>query len=322
MTESARDASQGDDRDYVDWEATSSTVTPPPAVTLQWIESQVGRKVTSFEVLKGGISSAVHRVGFATGDDVVLRRYTLSEWIQREPYVPHDEARILAELSQIDVGVTTPDLVACDPEGEFCDVPALLMSVVPGRPIIDPADPTGWAERFAETLARIHRQPAIAGLPSFRRWDDPNRPPPRWTSDPDLWRHAVEIGRSELPAHPQVLIHRDYHPNNIHWDDGDQICGVVDWLSACNGPIAGDLSHCRWNLAILFDADLAAHFTDHYRSLTGYSEELRAFDLATVLSGPVGSFPTHAWNALGRSDLTSAAVATKIDQWLRVIVET
>jgi len=63
-------------------------------------------------------------------------------------------------------------------------------------------------------------------------------------------------------------LHCDYHPNNIHWVDGE-ICAVVDWLGACTGSLAGDLAHCRWNLAILDSIDLADHFLEHYRSLTG-----------------------------------------------------
>lgn len=321
MTESDEDESGAEASEYIDWVPPTPASTPPPAQVLRWVEAQVAQEVTSFEVLQGGISSAVHRLTFSSGEDLVLRRYTLTEWIEREPYVPHDEARILAQLSQLDLGVVTPNLVASDPDGEHCDVPALLMNVVPGRPVIAPDHPVDWAERLADTLARIHEQPVIEGLPTFRRWDSPDRPLPKWTSDPALWRHAIALGAVDLPVHPQVLIHRDYHPNNIHWDDTGQICGVVDWLSACNGPIAGDVSHCRWNLAILFDAELAAHFTDHYRSLTGYSEDLQLFDLATVLSGPVGPFPTYAWNSLGRTDLTSELVATKIDQWLRAIVD-
>lgn len=307
------------DDEFVDWVPTTSPLTPPPAATLNWVESQVGRSVTSFSALEGGLSSAVHRLRFSSGEDLVLRRYTLTDWIEREPNVPHDEARIIAKLPELDIGVAAPQLIASDPDGQHSDVPALLMSVVRGRPILDPTHPERWVERLAETLARIHQQPAVDGLATFRRWDDPSRPLPTWTSDPDLWQHAIQLGAPELPAHPEVFVHRDYHPCNVHWD-GEQICGIVDWLSACNGPVAGDLSHCRWNIAILFDAQLAEYFTDHYRSLTGYSEDLQAFDLATVLSGPVGPFPTHAWNALGRRDLTSATVAVKIDHWLRMIV--
>lgn len=308
------------DDEYVDWNPTESPSSPPPPETLAWVEAQLGDTITDVAELVGGISSAVHRLSFASRANAVLRRFTLRDWMEREPYIPHDEARNLTMLGTLDLGVATPRLIAADPDGVHGDVPAIVMTEVPGKPLIDPPDPISWSECLAECLARIHEQPVVADLPRFRRWDQPGRPLPNGTTQPDVWRAAIDRGKADLPAHPDAFLHRDYHPNNVHWIDGE-ICGVVDWLSACTGPIAGDLSHCRWNLAILHSPELAEHFTDHYRSLTGYSEDVVAFDLATVLSGPVGDFPTDAWNALGRVDLTPDVVAPRVDAWLRLLVE-
>jgi len=312
-------AESEDTAEYVDWATTTSLsgsdATPPPAKTLTWLEEQVGSRVNELEALVGGLSSVVHRVSLTNGDRVVLRRFTLSDWMEREPYIPFDEARTLDLLARLDLGVATPTLVAADPDASHCDVPAIVMTEVAGRPLIDPSNWSDFAEHLAACLAGIHAVDAVEGLAEYRRWDDPKRPVPTWTSDPELWTEAIAQAADDLPEHPHRFLHRDFHPNNIHWKDG-QICAVVDWLSACNGPIAGDLSHCRWNLAILAEPAIAHHFTEHYRSLTGYSEDTRAFDLSTVLSGPVGPFPTHAWNDLGRTDLTSDTVAPRIDAWL------
>ena len=305
--------------EYIDWVPASSPSTPPPATTLRWVEDQVGADVIAVEALDGGLSSAVHRLTLGDGRQAVLRRFTLADWLEREPHIPADEARNLSLLGSLDVGVETPQLVAADVDGSVCDVPAIVMSHVPGRPEIDPVDAEQWVDKLADCLARLHEQPAIDGLPDYHPWNDPNRPLPTWTSQPDLWSEAIERGRAPLPHHAEIFLHRDYHPNNIHWLDGE-ICGIVDWLSACNGPAAGDLSHCRWNLAVLGEPTLADRFLDRYRSVTGYSEDTWAFDLATVLSGPVGPFPTHAWNALGRTDLTSDIVAARIDRWLEQLM--
>lgn len=307
---------------HVDWVPAESPSSPPPATTLEWLEAQVGAEVASFEPLVGGLSSAVHRIIFdGRNDAAILRRYTLADWLEREPNIPHDEVRNLTLLEQLDVGVQTPELVASDPDGAACDVPALAMTEVGGRPAIDPEVPHTWAEKLAVCLARMHETPAVDGLPSYRRWDNPAQPLPSWTAEPGAWKRAKRLVAGELPAHPRVFSHRDFHPNNIHWDQGE-ICAVVDWLGACNGPIAGDLAHCRWNIAILATPGTADHFMDHYRLLTGYSEDVLAYDLSTVLSGPVGPFPTHAWNALGREDLTSESVAKLIDQWMLHLLQT
>jgi len=223
-------------------------------------------------------------------------------------------------LGRLDVGVSTPTLIAADPDASHCDVPAIVMTEVAGRPRIDPTDWHDFAERLAACLAGIHAVDPVDGLSEYRRWDTPDRPLPTWTKQPEVWNQAI-ANAGDLPPHPHRFLHRDFHPNNIHWE-GDEICAVVDWLSACNGPIAGDLSHCRWNLAILANPAIAEHFTEHYRQLTGYSEDTSAFDLSTVLSGPVGSFPTFAWNDLGRTDLTSEIVAPLIDAWLAHLLDT
>ncbi len=47
-----------------------------------------------------------------------------------------------------------------------------------------------------------------------------------------------------------MVIHRDFHPDNVLWSDG-RISGVVDWANACLGPAAVDVAHFRVNLAVL-----------------------------------------------------------------------
>lgn len=312
----------------VGWELPSPEAAEPPAETIHWVEQQLGTSVAGVTALPGGISSAVCRLQLAAPvteadgrDRVVLRRHTNTAWMAREPYIPHDEARILTALGSLDVGVTTPTLIAADPDGERCDVPTILMTEIDGRPIIEPADPVPWAEQLAERLAAIHQAPIPEGLPAFRRWDRTDTPVPTWIEDSQRWTAAKRHAAAPLPTGEPKFLHRDYHPNNIHWHH-DRICGVVDWLSACIGPVEVDLSHCRWNLAILNGPDLAEHFTIHYnRSAnrgpeSGHDPTLLAYDLSTIMSAPVGPFPTHAWNALGRHDLTSGLVAGRIETWL------
>ncbi len=305
---------------YLDWEPSSSPSSDPTPAAMAWVEATSGHRVLDWVALPGGMSSAVHRLLLdgPTGS-AVLRRYTLADWLEREPDIPYDEARILTMLGAMDVGVATPTLLAADPDGIHCDVPAVLMTEVPGRPNIDPPNPDRWACDLAACLAGIHAVPIPDGLTAVRRWDHPESPVPTWVTDRDLWRRAKQTAAGPLPEHEPVFLHRDFHPNNVHWEHGS-IAGVVDWLSACVGPAAVDLAHCRWNLAILIGIETAELFTETYRGLTGYRESVIAHDVSTIMSGPVGPFPTFAWNDLGRHDLTSQSVAERIEAWLAHIM--
>lgn len=308
--------SEGRDAQFIDWNAETTPFTAPSPETLGWVERQVGRRIVEIAPLAGGMSSAVHRLTLeGSAERVVLRRYTQADWLQREPHIPHDEARNLELLGRLDPGVATPHLVAADPDGDHGDVPAIVMTEVSGRPDIDPATPGSWADRLAACLAGIHAVPIPRGLPAYRRWDQPTSPLPRWATKPELWHRAKATVAGDLPAQPSVFLHRDFHPNNVHWHRGE-ICGVVDWLGACVGPAAADVSHCRWNLAVLVNPETAERFTTRYRSMTGFDEDLTPYDLATILSGPVGHFPTDAWNSLGRRDLTSSVAEPRIEAWL------
>ncbi len=319
----SNDLQGGDESgEWIDWEPSEPIDSPPPSVTLDWIEAELGATVVDVLPLPGGLSSAIHRLELIDGRVVVLRRHVLAEWMEREPNIPADEATILGLLPTLGLDVDTPSLVLADVDGSQADVPTVIMTEVPGRPDLAPVEPSRWAEGLARCLAGIHEtDPELVGdLPVWRRWDEPDRPIPTWTATPDRWRQAKERVPDELPVDEIRFLHRDFHPNNVHWSDGELVA-VVDWLSACLGEPAADLAHCRWNLAILDSHELADEFTDQYRELTGYEGATEPYDLSVVLSAPVGPFPVFAWNALGRRDLTAEVVAARIDDWLAHILD-
>ncbi len=303
--------------DWVDWEPSEPISSEPPSATLDWIEDELAAPVVDVLGLPGGLSSAVHRLELLDGRAVVLRRYVLDDWMEREPEIPADEARILELLPTIGLPFETPSLILADRDGSRADVPAIVMSEVPGRPELAPTDAGAWADALAGAMAAIHAVDVdqVDGLDPWRRWDEPNRPIPTWTAAPDLWHEAKALVPTELAVDEPRFLHRDFHPNNIHWS-GTEVVAVVDWLGACLGEPAADLAHCRWNLAILDGPERAVQFTWRYRELTGYEVDTTPYDLSTLLSAPVGPFPVFAWNALGRKDLTSEVVGQRIDAWL------
>jgi aminoglycoside phosphotransferase (APT) family kinase protein len=182
---------------------------------------------------------------------LALRRFVDAERLAHDPwYVPAYEAAALELLAGS--AVPAPRLYAADLDGEIDGVPALLQERVPGSPPATPLDPERFLSQLAEVLPLVHavRDPV---RPPFRLYA-PYEPVarlevPSWASRPDVWGRAFELVAAGPPTGGSAaFIHRDFHPSNTHWVDGELV-GIVDWTAACWGPPAIDLARLRLNLA-------------------------------------------------------------------------
>ncbi len=122
------------------------------------------------------------------------------------------------------------------------------MTCVAGAPELEIPDPGA----VADLLARVHALPT-EGLSawSYRGYHEGvelSRPP--WWQDARSWARAIRQTETARPTADPVVIHRDFHPGNVLWVDGN-LTGVVDWVDACTGPAAFDASHLRVNFAVL-----------------------------------------------------------------------
>jgi aminoglycoside phosphotransferase (APT) family kinase protein len=294
----------------------------PPGPTLAWVAGHFGRdaQVTAVRRIPNAWAAAVHAVdvddGSGTRHDLVVRRWARTD-LAPDPGVVENEAAALRLLASVRE-VRTPELVASDPAGECADVPAVLMTRLPGRDVLAPADLDRFLDELASALHAIHAVPVDApagGLGEYRPWGLESRDdPPPWSRRPDVWRRAFEIVRRPIPAYDRVLCHRDYHPGNVLWLHG-QMTGVVDWTSTCLGPAAADVAHCRANLAILFGFDAAEEFARRY----GPVADLAWFDIACVAGW--SALETWRWHDAGRTDITDEVEARAKDEFLAAAVD-
>jgi aminoglycoside phosphotransferase (APT) family kinase protein len=263
--------------------------------------------------MPGATSSAVHDLVVETRGGgmhrFVLRRFTNAEWLAREPDLAAREAEALTLLEA--APLATPRLIAVDKTAEHCDVPAVLMSRVPGRPWAAPDDLDGFVRRLAEPLPIVHETalPESAALPDYRPYyaEDARRGelrPPADTRAPASWERAIEVHAASPPSGERVVfLHRDYHPGNLLWRRG-RVTGVVDWVNASRGQADADLGHCRLNLARDFSPDVADHFLAAHRTLTGE----RHYDPYWDIVAAVGMLPEHP-AAAAVDDFVARAVA-------------
>jgi aminoglycoside phosphotransferase (APT) family kinase protein len=221
---------------------------------------------------------------------LVLRRWARPGWEADDPdYTVDREVRVLGLL--IATPVPAPQVVAADPAGSRCDVPAILLTRLPGHPPRRAdAEAEGFGRLLAQTLALIHAvgdQPphrAQSAVVPYRLYYDRARAEPaRWMSGSRTWARVVAEVREAPPPAVATLIHRDYHPENTLWSRR-RLTGVVDWTQASWGPPELDVAHMRWNLAADHGQQLADQFLACYRAITGRALEYQPYwDLVSLL---------------------------------------
>ena len=248
-----------------------------PGRAVRWVTAVTGpgSRVVSARRLRPGSWHVNHAVEVADGSGnthrLVLRRWARPGWAADDPdYTPDREARVLGLLAP--TPVPAPEVIAADPAGTHCDVPALLLARLPGHPP-RPADTagSGFCRQLAETLAMIHDAGRAAGaqLNPYRLYYDRERAAPvRWMTGAPVWARAIAVVREQPPPADMTMIHRDYHPENTLWSRR-RLTGVVDWTQASWGPPQLDLAHMRWNLAADHGARAADQFLACYRATTG-----------------------------------------------------
>jgi len=269
--------------------------------------------------LRGGSSTAVHAIDVQDARGrrrkLVLRRFIRPNW--QQPDLPRREAAVLELLRAS--AVPAPELVAFDAEARECDVPALLMTRLPGRIDLRPKDMRGWLTQMAAVLPRIHEIVSSAEIRPYRPYTDPRTlEPPWWSQRQDAWRGLLDRLAQPAPRAARRFIHRDYHPANLLWSRG-KISGVTDWVNASIGSPGIDLGHCRVNLVELYGVEAADRFLGAYLSLLGLRREDHDpyWDAITACDSGFATEPQPfpGWRGLGPKGLTRRIIKDRLDAY-------
>lgn len=286
-----------------------------------WLQKSLSSKSELNEMvpLKGGTSSHLFEftaVREGQLESFVLRLFTLKEWLMMEPDLAKHEAASLKEAKKTRLAV--PEIVAFDETGEFCGLPAVLMTKISGEVVLQPADEKQWLKEMAFALSEIHRHKAEAFEWEYFAYNDALKMErPVWSGYADEWLRAFYIVGGIRPAAEFCFIHRDYHPTNILWKDG-RVSGVVDWVNACRGPAGVDIGHCRVNLALLYGISAADEFLAAYEQAAGESFTYNPYwDLAALVDVSEG-LPTvyPGWAMFGMTGLTDELIRHRLDAYL------
>lgn len=270
------------------------TGAPPASPTLRWVEECLGKgaEVRMVRPLAGGATHANHALLVETRSGET-HRLVLRRWTSRDPaparrsygdteFCPEREIAALALLAGCEI--PTPALVAADPAGAYCDVPALLITRLKGHPPRpSPDDLPEYLIQLAAALLSVHALNGAATMPPYvphNRLDV--RVPPEHALRPALWEHAFEVAARPAPEAPVRFIHRDYHADNTLWSYG-KLTGVVDWSDASSGPIAVDIARMRRGLALRYGPAVADRFLTTFDQVSGGHRHDPYWDVRSLL---------------------------------------
>ncbi|MBR7676566.1 phosphotransferase family protein [Streptomyces daliensis] len=290
-----------------------------------------GERVLGAEVLRGGITAEMRRLTIGGRDggtrDLVLRTFVDVEHAEDRL---HREAGALTRL--VGTGVPVPGLVAVDPVAEHCEYPSLLMTHLPGRPVLDGEGLETRVPLLARQLVAIHavrpaeRPQEYAALTTADTVVVPRG------ADAAAWAAAIDMIRGPAPPYEGRFLHRDFQPGNVLFDvppsgsAGARLTGVVDWAGASWGPADLDVAHCSVNLALLHGPAWGLRFAEAYERAGGVlaataSERLYWRVRDALASSEEVRLVSQPWREAGRTELTARAAEERLDAYVTALMD-
>ena len=226
--------------------------------------------------LTGGVSANVFAVDIETSDGtsrrVVCRQHPGVDFKDHGVQVTAKEYRLLTVLHDSALAVPEPYRHVELP----AEPPYLVMEWIDGSTEPDGDDLAGAMDEMAHFLVELHAlDPSSLPLAGLEAIEDPfvaigpflpptdtGRAVAAWLASDDTDRRLNE------PA----LLHGDYWPGNVLWQDG-RLRAVIDWEDAALGDPLADLAAARVELQCQYGTEAMSEFTarylDRYRNRIG-----------------------------------------------------
>ncbi|ADB32008.1 aminoglycoside phosphotransferase [Kribbella flavida DSM 17836] len=298
-------------------------------LTLAWVRRQLegGERIVRVEALHGGITAEMRKLTIGTRDggsrQLVLRSFVeveqAEEWLSREA----DALDLLAGT-----GVPAPGLVAVDPTGAQCEYPSLLMTHLPGRPVLGDEGLQTRVPALARQLVAIHAVRPAERPREYVALTTADTVVIPEGADRAVWMAAIDVIRKPAPPYEGRFLHRDFQPGNVLLDVrpvGARITGVVDWAAASWGPADLDVAHCSVGLALLHGPAWGLRFAAAYEDAGGVlaasaSERLYWQVRDGMAASEEVDLISQPWREAGRTELTTRVVAERLDAYVTALM--
>ncbi|MEQ8860868.1 MAG: phosphotransferase [Pseudomonadales bacterium] len=222
-----------------------------------------GAELESMERLTGGVSADVHRLDLVLADGTATRVILRAHGASHCGHSAELEFRLLRALYRR--GVPVPEPLLVDASGLLLADPFLVMAFVEGSSQVPAAQENHYLDAMADLLRKIHELPTD-DLPTLPARNDPLPEvfdflpqDPEWN---DLREHLRALGDTASAESP-TLLHGDFWPENLLWQDG-AVTAVLDWEDAALGDPLSDVACCRVELRYRFGKVGMERFTQAY----------------------------------------------------------
>ncbi|MFD1774086.1 phosphotransferase family protein [Paenibacillus rhizophilus] len=231
-------------------------------------------KLLSKREMTGGVSARVTAIELLLGDgritNRIVRRHGEAD-LKRNPKIAAAEFKLLQVMRS--EGLPVPGPYYLDESCEIFPEPYLVIEYVPGGTDFTPSNLNSYVFQLAANLAAVHRvNYSQLHLPLPIQEEIAAEMLAQSSLHTDESLNVSKIRETLNAVWPLTrtnnlaLLHGDYWPGNILWNDG-KLAAIIDWEDAALGDPLVDLANSRLEILFHFGIEAMKEFTRQYRSM-------------------------------------------------------
>jgi aminoglycoside phosphotransferase (APT) family kinase protein len=278
-------------------------------------------RILSVKSLKGGLSAETILIEFETDsgeiNKIVVRRPP--PWVlEKNSAAALTEFNLLNQLCKLNLKVPKP--IFLDQEGKFFGTPCLAVDYEEGETNFCPDNLNTTLNQMATELVKIHKITAedldqtIApkSIQIFPRKKDILYSPAEIK--------AINFLEKNWPLNSKnkpVLIHGDFWPGNLIWQNGE-LKSIIDWEASGLGDPLLDLAISRLDVLWLYGRIAMDEFTHNYQEISDLDiSNLPYWDLwAAHRTGGKFALWASVYPELGHPDVTESIMRERHEDFV------